>query len=641
MTIKKEQLYKEKCDTWPKILKYNYERYGDTHKAMRHKRFGIWQPFTWKDYYLNVKYLALGLLSIGFEYGDKVLIIGDNAPEWYYAELASQSNHGVSVGLYGDSTPSEIKYIAENSEARFAIVQDQEQVDKLLQIKSQLPLLKRIIYWNYKGLAHYKDPILTGYREILEMGQKYDQEHPGLFEKNVESGSADDICAIVYTSGTTSPQPKGAIHTFKTMRICSEYHLRIDPWYSHDNIIPYLPPASINEQWFAIGCHLLSASILNFSEDPETQQRDTKEIKPHIVFYGARIWENQAATIQARILGGDLLKKSLFRSLMPIAHRIAELRYKRKRPGLLMKILSLIINALIIRPIKKSIGLSRARICYSTGSTLSPDAFRFYHALNLPLKSIYGTTEGGALTASRNDDINIETVGSVHNGAEIKITENGELAYRHPGLFAGYYKDSLRTSEVMKDGWFHSGDMAYIRKDGHIVFLDRLNDVIRIANGELLFPQSIECRLRSSPYIKDAWVTAGPERKYVSVIIVINFYNVSRWAGQMRVGYKTFADLSQKEEVYELVKKDVERVNQDLSPAIRMKKYVNLHKEFDPDEGELTRTRNLRRRYLEERYRDLINAIYDDIKEIPIEDRLIHRDGRIGTIKTILNIRSL
>jgi long-chain acyl-CoA synthetase len=282
MTPGTAPVYMEKGDTWPKILRYNYEKYGGNHKAMRHKYYGIWQPYTWKDYYLNVKCLALGLLSIGFEPGDKVLVIGDNAPQWYYAELAAQANHGVSVGMYSDLTPQEIQYIAENCEARFAVVEDQEQVDKFLQIKDELPLLKRVIYWNYKGLAHYNDPLLVGYREILRLGEKYEGEHAGLFEQNVDTGKGDDVCAIVYTSGATGVAPKGAVHTYRTMRAGADHHLQLDPWYENDNVVPCLPPAWMTEQWFGIGCHLLSGNILNFVEAPETQQRDRKEIRPNM-----------------------------------------------------------------------------------------------------------------------------------------------------------------------------------------------------------------------------------------------------------------------------------------------------------------------------------------------------------------------
>jgi long-chain acyl-CoA synthetase len=641
MTTGIEQVYREKGDTWPKILKYNYEKYGDNHRAMRYKHYGIWQPYTWKDYYLSVKHLALGLLSIGFEPGDKVLIIGDNAPQWYYAELAAQANHGASVGLYSDLIPLEIKYIAENSEARFAIVEDQEQVDKFLQIKDELPLLKKVIYWSYKGLAHYDDHILVGYMQVLQLGKKYEEEHPGLFEQNVETGKADDVCALVYTSGTTGAAPKGAVHTYRTMRTGADYHLHLDPWYENDNVVPYLPPAWMTEQWFGIGCHLLSASILNFAEAPETQQRDTTETGPSIVIYGARLWESQAATVQERILGADAIKRFAFRLLMPIGYKMADLKHRKQEPSLLWKILYSLADIALFKPIRDSLGLSNARICYTTGAMLSPDAFRFYHALNLPLKSLYGTTEGGALTGVKNDDISLETVGPAHKGTEVRISDNGELIYRQPGIFVGYYKDPDKTAEVLKDGWFYSGDSGFIREDGHIVFVDRLKDLVELASGDKLAPQFIESRLKFSPYIMDAWVVGGPDRNYTSAIIIINYDNVRRWAGQRRVAYTTFTDLSQNPEVYRLVKQDIDRINQDLPPGARVKKYVNLHKEFDPDEAELTRTRKLRRTFLEERYRELIDAIYSDRNEVPIEAQVGYRDGQMGTIKTALSIKSV
>jgi long-chain acyl-CoA synthetase len=636
-----EQLNREKGDTWPKILKYNYEKYGERYRAMRYKRYGIWQPYTWKDYYLNVKYLALGMLSLGFEPGDKVLIIGDNAPQWYYAELAAQANHGLSVGLYSDLTPREIKYIAENSDARFVVVEDQEQVDKFLEIKSELPLLKRIIYWNYKGLAHYDDPILMGYREVLQQGRKYDEAHPGLFEQNVDTGKADDVCSLIYTSGTTGDAPKGAVHTYRTMRTSVDFHLHLDPWYENDNVVPYLPPAWTMEQWLGIGCHLLSASVLNFPEAPETLQRDIKEIRPNIVCYGARQWEGQAAMVQARIHAADPLKRFAFRLLMPIGYKMADLKYRKQEPRFFSRALYALADVFLFRPLRDSLGLSNARICYATGAMLSPDAFRFYHALSLPVKSLYGTTEGGALTGAKNDDIRLETVGPAHKGTVVRITDEGELIYRQPGVFLGYYKDPEKTAEVLKDGWFYSGDSGFIREDGHVVFEDRVKDLIAMGSGDKLAPQSIESRLRFSPYIKDAWVVSGKGRAYASVIIIINYNNVGRWAGQRRVAYSTFAELSQKPEVHELVEQEIDRINRTLSASCRVKKYVNLHKEFDPDEGELTKNRKLRRTFLEERYRKLIDAIYADKREVPIEARVIYRDGRMGTIKTNLTIKSV
>jgi long-chain acyl-CoA synthetase len=636
-----EQVYREKGDTWPKILKYNYERYGPKHTAMRHKHRGIWQPYTWNDYYLNVKYLALGLISLGFEPGDKVLIIGDNAPQRYYSELAAQSNHGASVGLHPDSSPSEIKHIGQNSEARFALVQDQEQVDKFLEIKDELPQLEKVIYWGYKGLARYDDPILMGYKQVLKLGEKHGGAHPKLFEQNIESGSADDVCAIVYTSGTTGVVPKGAVHTYRTMRAGAEYYLHLDPWQEKDNIIPYLPPVWMTEQQLGIGCHLLSASILNFAEGPETQQEDMREIGPSIVLYGARLWENQAARVQGRIREAGALKRLAFRRLMPVGYKMADLKSRKQKPSLSLRILYAFADIAMFRPIKKSLGLSNARICYTTETILSPEAFRFYHALRLPLKSLYGSTEGGVLTGAKNNDIRWETIGPVHRGAEVRITNNGEIVYRQPGVFVGYYNDPNKTAEVLKDGWFYSGDSGFIDEDGHVVFLDRIEDLVKLASGDQLAPQLIESRLRFSPYIKDAWVLAGPDRAYTSVVIIINYESVGRWAGERRVAYTTFAELSQKPEVYQLVKQDIDRINKALPPGIRVKKYVNLHKEFDPDEGELTRNRRLKKVFLEERYRELIKAIYSNKTEVPIEARVGYRDGQMSTIETTLSIQSV
>jgi long-chain acyl-CoA synthetase len=520
-------------------------------------------------------------------------------------------------------------------------VQDQEQVDKLLLVKEALPSLKKVIFWNYKGLAHYKDPILIGFREVMERGGSYEKEHPGLFERNVESGKADDVCAIVYTSGTTGEEPKGAVHTFRTLRAGAECHLRLDPWHEDDNIVPYLPPVWINEQWLAIGCHLLSACTLNFAEGPETQERDAREIGPTIVFRGARVWESQAAMVRARISSAGPINRFAFRVLMPAGNRMAEAGYKKQNPGLLRRLSYALADALVFEPIKKSLGLQKARICYTSGTMLSADAFKFYHALNLPLNNLYGTTEGGALSGAKNEDIRLDTVGPAHQGTEVKISADGEILYKQPGAFVGYYKDTGKTAEVLKDGWFHTGDSGFVRDDGHLVLLDRVKAIVRLGNGDTLAPQGIESKLRFSPYIKDAWILAGPEGLYASAVIVIDYNSVGKWAGERRVPYGTFAELAQRAEVYELVKQHIDRVNPTLSPGSRVRKYVLLHREFDPDEGELTRNRRLRRAFLERRYSDLIEAIYRDRAEVPVEARVGHSEAGSGTAKTMLRIQSV
>jgi long-chain acyl-CoA synthetase len=480
-----------------------------------------------------------------------------------------------------------------------------------------------------------------GYKQVLKLGEKHEEAHPGLFEQNIESGGADDVCAIVYTSGTTGVVPKGAVHTYRTMRAGAEYYLHLDPWQETDNIVPYLPPVWMTEQQFGIGCHILSASILNFAEGPETQQEDTKEIGPSIILYEARLWENQAARVQGRIREAGALKRLAFRQLMPIGYKMADFKSRKQKPSLSLRILYAFADIAMFRPIKNSLGLSNARICYTTGTILSPEAFKFYHALNLPLKSLYGSTEGGVLTGAKNDDIRWETVGPIHKGAEVRITNNGEIAYRQPGIFVSYCNDPNKTAEVLKDGWFYSGDSGFIDDDGHVVFLDRVGDLTELASGDKLAPQLIESRLRFSPYIKDAWVLAGPDRAYTSAVIIIDYERVGRWAGERRIAYTTFTELSQRPEVYQLVKQDIDRINKALSPGIRVNKYVNLHKEFDPDEGELTRNRRLKKVFLEERYRELINAIYSNKTEVPVEAQVGYRDGQMATIKTTLCIQSV
>jgi long-chain acyl-CoA synthetase len=390
-----------------------------------------------------------------------------------------------------------------------------------------------------------------------------------------------------------------------------------------------------------VGCHLLSANTLNFAEAPETQQRDTRETQPSIVSYGAQVWESQAAVVQARISAAGALHRLAFHLLMPVGYRMADVKLRNQKSGLFARILQFLADVVLLKPIRSSLGLSNARICYSNGAILSPDALRFYHALRVPLRSLYGSTEGGAISGSRAGDICLETVGPVHQGKDIRISGNGEILCGKPGIFVGYYKDSSKTSEVLKEGWFHSGDGGFIRDDGHLVFLDRVRDLVEMPSGVKLSPQAIESRLRFSPYIKDAWVFAGPERSYASAVIIINYEAVRRWAGQRKVPYTAFIDLSQRPEVYALVKQDIERINGDLPAACRVRKYVNLHKEFEPDEGELTRTRKPRRVFLENRYRDLVEAIYAGKSEAPVEALMTDQDGRVGTVKTTLKVMSV
>ena len=631
--------YAQKGDTWPKIISYNHRQYGSSRRAMRYKRHGIWQPITWTDYYLDVKYLSLGLLSLGFSPADKLLIIGDNAPQWYCAELAAQSNHGIAVAAGSDLTAAEVKQIARNSECSYAVVEDQEQVDKLLEIRDELPLMKKVIYWNYKGLSHYRDPLLVGYREVLQEGREFEQEHREVFETNVESGRAGDACVIIYTPGTAGI-PKGAVHTHASMMANALSYLRLDPWYESDNIAPFLPPVWAAEQWFSVGCHLLSGCIMNLAEAPETRVRDAREVKATIAFQGARVWESRAAALQADILDSQGIGKLAFRAFMPGAYRFADLTLQGRKRSILGKVLHSLGNLVIFGRMRERLGLSRVRIAYSHGAVLSAEALRFYRALGVPLKISYTTTEGGVLTDSAPGDVRTGTVGRPFPDAEIKTGDDGELIYRQPGCFAGYYGDPDQTSGVLESGWFRSGDAAFVDGDGRLVFMDRLRSLIETKDAGKVSPQAIESRLRSSPYIRDAWVV-GRNRSYLAAIVVMNYSTVAKWAGQRRMVFNTFGELSQTAESEDLVDGEIRRTNAGLPKGSAIAKFVNLPREFDPDRGELTRTGNLRRHVLENHLASVIEAIYAGETEVSVEAQARYRDGREELRRTTLSIRTV
>jgi long-chain acyl-CoA synthetase len=608
---------------------------------MRHKHLGVWQPYTWKDYYVSAKHLALGLLSLGMAPGDRVLIIGDNAPQWYMAMLAVQANRGVAVGLFADLPPEEIEFIARNAGAKFAVVEGQEQVDKFLQIVEALPAVQKLVNWTYKGLAKVAGNRLIGWRETLKLGESYESSHPGAFERRIEAGRPDDVCAIVYTAGTTGPRPKGALHSHRTLRAGAEFLLALDPWTEADNVVPYLPPVWIEEHWIGIGCHLLSGATLNFAEAPETQQRDSRDTGPSIVFNRARIWESQARAVQAGILGADALKRWAYRRLMPIGYRAAEARYRKQPAGLRRKLQVALAESLLLRAMRRSLGLQNARICYSSGGILSPEALKFYHALNLPLKNLYGTAEGGLLAGARSGEIDYETVGSPRPDAELRIGPGSELIYRQPGTFLGYHGDPAQTAQALQDGWFHSGDAGVRRDDGQLVVLGRVDDLVPLPGGQAYSPQWTESRLRFSPFIRDAWVfNAGDPAAPPAALIVINAESVGRWAGQRKVAFSSFAELSQSPEVYGLIRQEFDRINRGLPAGARVRRFVNLNREFDPNESETTRTRNLKRAVLFERFRSLVDACSVGRTDTEVETRLRHRDGRMETASAVLAIAS-
>ena len=625
--------------TIPQIIAANSENWGGR-TAMCMKKFGIWQRYTWTDYYKNVKYFSLGLVSLGLKRGDVVCIIGDNEPEWFWGEFAVQAAGGIVTGAFVDAIPSEVKYVAEHSGASFAIVNDQEQTDKFLQIKGEIPQLRKIVYWDPKGLKNYDDPLLISFSEVINLGREYERSHPGLFEENVRLGRGDDTAFIYYTSGTTG-LPKGAILTHRALVTTARGFVDRYPLTENDDLISNFPAAWVGDSYFATIPHLLTGARLNFPEEPETIAEDTREVGPHFVIYGPRQWESLVSEIHVKMLDANPLKRFCYNLFLPVGHRIADMNFENEVPGPAWRLLHSAAYYLLFRPLKDKLGLSHVRFAVTGSSVLSLDTFRLIHAIGVELRQNYASTEAGLISCHGKGEIAFESVGRPALGTEVRVTDEGELLVRSGCMFSGYLKSPERTAAALKNGWLHTGDAVNINEKGHLIFLDRLVDMGELRSGAKYAPQYIEGRLRFSPYIKDGMVVGGKDKDFVSGIINMDFAMVGKWAERHRIPYTTFVDLSQKREVAELVEKDLLRVNSYLPEASRVRKFVLLHKEFDPDEAELTRTRKLRREFVEERYRALINGMYGGADEVQVEASVTYRDGRKGTVTTGIKVRTV
>ncbi len=629
----------EAAETIPQLVWRNYQRWQDK-PAVCVKHRGIWKRYTWREYYEKVKYFSLGLISLGFEPGNVLCIIGDNEPEWFWAEFAAQAAGGIATGMFVDSIPSEVKYIASHSGAKFAVVNDQEQTDKFLEIKDELPLLKKVVYWDPKGLKNYDDPILMSFDEVLALGIEYEKSHPGLFEENLRRGKGEDKAFIYYTSGTTG-LPKGAVLTHKALINTAKGFLSRFPLTEEDDLVSNFPPAWVGDSFFATIPHLLTGARLNFPEEPETVAEDTREVGPDFVIYGPRQWESIVSSVQVKMADAGPLKRFVYNLFMPVGYKMADLRFKDEKPGIFWKILHWVANAALLRPLKDKLGLSHARFGVTGSSVLSLDSFRFIHAIGLELRQSYASTEAGFISCHGKGEIDFQSVGRPAPGVEVRLTDEGELWVKSDCIFSGYHQDPEKTAAVLVNGWCRTGDAVHINEEGHLIFLDRLEHLGELASGVRYAPQYIEGRLRFSPYIKDAMVVGGRDKEYVCAIINIDFAMVGKWAERQGIPYTTFVDLSQKKEIADLIQQDLNRVNSYLPEGARVKKFVLLHKEFDPDEAELTRTRKLRREFMEQRYKELIDAMYNGAESVTVQASVTYRDGRKGIVSTSVQVRNL
>jgi long-chain acyl-CoA synthetase len=637
-TLALQQPAQASRDTFPKLLLENAERFGNR-PALREKDLGIWRETSWRRYGERVRDFSLGLVSLGLQRGGKVAIVGDNRPEWVIAELAAQSAGAASVGIYQDSNITEVAYVIDHCDAKFVVAEDQEQVDKILGMIEQLPKVTHVIYADPRGLRRYKHEKLLAFDEVEKRGQELHAKDPGLFARNVAQGQPTDLAIICYTSGTTG-SPKGAMLTFANLLTMAMSLHSVDPRRAADEFVSFLPLAWIGEQMMSVATALAIGFTINFPEEPETALHDIREIGPNVMFAPPRIWEGLNSTVQVKIMDTTPLKRFLFERLMPVGQKVADLRLATGRVPALWRVLYFFADWLLYRPLKDRLGLSNLRSGTTGGAALGPDVFRFFHAMGVRLKQIYGQTEiSGISCIHRDDRIRFHTVGEPIPGTDVRISERGEILSRSAAVFLGYYKNEEATHSTLTEGWLHSGDAGYL-EDGQLVVIDRLKDVLRLADGTQFSPQFIENRLKFSPFIKEA-VVIGQDKPYLAALVCIDQGIVGKWAEKQKISYTTYTDLSAKPRVYDLLQREIDKVNQTLPAAAKIRKFVLLYKELDADDEELTRTRKVRRSFVEERYAGIISALYGDEQKFAVDTTIRYQDGRTARIQANLAIREM
>jgi long-chain acyl-CoA synthetase len=624
--------------TLPRFLLKNAREHPNA-PALREKEKGIWQEWSWADYLAHVRAIALGLVGLGFRRGDKVALLSDNRPQLYATMVAVQAVGGVPVPLYQDAIARELQFVIDHADVRFVYAEDQEQVDKVLDLKANLPKVERVIYDDPKGMRHYTDPLLLSLEQLEEQGRRLDREHPARFDEQVAAGRADDVALICYTSGTTGA-PKGAMISHANLIHAVQGILEVESYAPTDECLAYLPAAWVGDTFWSLAGSLMVGFRVNCPERPETVLENLKEIGPHHLVAPPRIWENLVSTVQVKLQDASWAKRRLAQWLMPIGEEVARRRMEKQPLSLRLRLLNALGEFFIFGPLRDHLGFSRTRYAYTGGAPLGPEIFLFFRALGINLKQVYGQTEICVSCVQRDGDVKLGTVGKPFPNVEVRLTEAGELIARGPAMFVGYYKNDEATAAAIKEGWLHSGDAAMFDPEGHLVVIDRVKDVTALANGTKFAPQFIETKLKFSPYIKEA-VAFGLGRDYVAVIVNIDMENVGKWAERRQIAYTTYTDLAQKPEVYDLIGGEVRRVNRDLPETTQIRKYVLLHKELDPDDDEITRTRKVRRALVAKKYADIIETLFSDARTAAVTAVVTYQDGRQATLKTDLRIETV
>lgn len=631
--------------TFPRILlQHAKQRPGKP--AFREKDLGIWQTWNWSQVNEEVRALACGLAAMGFRRGMNLAIVGDNRPRLYWAMMAAQCLGGVPVPLYQDAPAADMAYVLDDAEIDFAIVEDQEQVDKLMEIKATLPRISHIIYDDERGMRNYTQQELISYKKVQQLGREFDRANPDFYLREVDAGKPDDVSIMMYTSGTTG-KPKGVCMAHGAMIAAAVGGVGFDKLTDADDILSYLPMAWVGDHLFSFAQALVAGFTVNCPESGDTVMTDLREIGPTYYFAPPRIFENLLTTVMIRMEDAGLIKRKLFHYYMDVARRVGSDILDGKPVGMMDRLNYALGKMLVYGPLKNVLGMSRVRVAYTAGAAIGPDLFRFYRSIGVNLKQLYGATETCAYVCLQPDgNIKFDSVGLPAPGVEVKLADNGEVLVRSAAMLKEYYKRPDATAEVIdENGYFHTGDAGYFDEQGHLKIIDRAADVGKMSGGDIFAPNYIENKLKFFPFIKEA-VAFGNGRDKVCAFINIDMDAVGNWAERRGLPYAGYTDLAGKRETADLIAECVEKVNADLAAeplmsGTQVHRFLVLHKELDPDDDELTRTRKVRRKFISEKYRVLIDALYSDKTSQYIETQVKFEDGRQGMISADLQIRDV
>ncbi|MFW1433009.1 long-chain fatty acid--CoA ligase [Vibrio parahaemolyticus] len=620
-------------DTFPKVLQHNAKHWPEQ-VAMREKEFGIWREFTWQDYENRVKWMALSLQDLGIGEQDVIGLLGDNRPEWVWGELAAHAIKGYSLGIYQDSMHEEVAYLINYAKAKVVIAEDEEQCDKLLELGDEIPSVEYIIYCDPRGMRKYDDPRLIDVEQVYKKGQLIDKANPDKYLNMVAATKGSDLSILCTTSGTTSKPKLAQLHSGTFLDHCAAY-LRADPRSPGDNYVSVLPLPWIMEQVYVVGQALISRQIVNFVEEQETMMSDLREIGPNFVLLAPRVWENIVADVSARMMDSTPFKQKMYKLGMSLANKALD-QGKRSK----------LAEWILLRALRDRLGFSNLSSAATGGAAMGPDTFRYLQAIGVPLKQLYGQTEMcGAYTVHQADDVDYDSVGVAFDNADVKVINPdsngvGEIIAKSTGMFTGYLNNQAAYDEDVQDGWMHTGDAGYFKESGHLVVIDRLKDMSETSHGDRYSPQFIENKLKFSPFIAEA-VVVGKGRPWLSAIICIRYAIVAKWAEQKGIAFTNYTNLSAQPEVYKAIREEVLKVNESLPDAQKISKFILLYKELDADDGELTRTRKVRRGVVAEKYGDIIETIYSAAPNVDVDTVITYQDGTKTRIQTSLVIETL